>query len=84
MSHFDIEENRQRAILQDRLSGLNMDGFQQELNLSVANALGDREQVAAITKNLNYIKAAITAIQNRIDGIEPDPIVEPVTDPEAE
>jgi hypothetical protein len=84
MSHFDIDENRQKAILQDRLSGLNMDGFQQELNLSVANAIGDREQVTAITKNLTYIKTAIEAVQMRIDGIEPDPIVEPVTDPEAE
>jgi hypothetical protein len=84
MSQFNIPEDQQTEILNDRLNALNMDGFQQELNLLVASALGDSEQITGIEQNIQFISTAISAIQNRLDGIVPDPIVEPVSDPEVE
>lgn len=82
MSQFNVPAEQQENILRQRIEALNLDGFQQELNRTVAFALGETEQVDAADNTISVIATAINEFENILAGIVTDPTVEPVTDPE--
>jgi hypothetical protein len=84
MSQFNVPEEQQAQILRDRITSLNLDGFQQELNREIASRLEDDEQEIAAEQTITFISTAIQTFEIMLDKIGTDPIVEPVTDPEIE
>ena len=84
MSQFNVPEEQQAQILRDRITSLNLDGFQQELNREIASRLEDDEQEIAAEQSITFISTAIQTFEIMLDKIGQDAIVEPVTDPEIE
>jgi hypothetical protein len=82
MSQFNVPQEQQEQILQDRIVSLNLDGFQHELNREVALAVGDEEQAKAASEAIVFIQNAIASFEGILAGKLLDSIVEPVTDPE--
>ena len=82
MSQFNVSQEQQEQILQDRIVNLNLDGFQHELNREVALAVGDEEQAQAASDAIVFIQKAIASFEAILDGKLVDLIVEPVSDPE--
>ena len=56
---FNVSNEVKNQMLTDRLSSLNLEGYQNELNLKSAQALGNDEVVAQAQANIEVIKSAI-------------------------
>ena len=56
---FNVSNEVKTQMLTDRLSALNLEGYQNELNLKSAQALGNDEVVAQAQANIEVIKSAI-------------------------
>jgi hypothetical protein len=84
MTQFDVPNEQQQQILADRVRNLNLEGFQNEINLRVAQAAGEDSIIEVAEKNISDIRIAIDVLSDVLAGVEPDPISEPVTDPELE
>jgi len=84
MTQFDVPNEQQQQILADRVRNLNLEGFQNEINLRVAQAAGEESIVEVAEKNISDIRIAIDVLSDVLAGVEPDLTSEPVTDPELE
>jgi hypothetical protein len=84
MTQFDVPNEQQQQILADRVRNLNLEGFQNEINLRVAQAAGEESIVEVAEKNISDIRIAIDVLSDVLAGVEPDLTNEPVTDPELE
>jgi hypothetical protein len=82
MTQFDVPNEQRQQILAERVKNLNLEGFQNEINLRVAQAAGEDSIIEVAEKNISDIRIAIDVLSDVLAGIEPDPINEPVTDPE--
>jgi len=69
MSDFDVSNEYKLQTLQQRLEQLNVEGWHNEEAKTVANALGNTEEVARLTANIEIIKTAIVAVQAQIDNL---------------
>jgi len=67
MSEFEVSTEYKLQTLQQRLEQLNVEGWHNEEAKTVANALGNSEEVARLTANIEIIKTAIVAVQAQID-----------------
>jgi len=67
MSEFDVSTEYKLQTLQQRLEQLNVEGWHNEEAKTVANALGNSEEVERLTANIEIIKTAIIAVQAQID-----------------
>jgi hypothetical protein len=67
MSEFDVSTEYKLQTLQQRLEQLNVEGWHNEEAKTVANALGNSEEVERLTANIVVIKTAIVAVQAQID-----------------
>jgi hypothetical protein len=67
MSEFDVSNEYKLQTLQQRLEQLNVEGWHNEEAKTVANALGNSEEVERLTANIVVIKTAIVAVQAQID-----------------
>jgi hypothetical protein len=67
MSDFDVSNEYKLQTLQQRLEQLNVEGWHNEEAKTVANALGNSEEVERLTANIVVIKTAIVAVQAQID-----------------
>jgi hypothetical protein len=67
MSEFDVSTEYKLQTLQQRLEGLNVEGWHNEEAKTVATALGNTEEVERLTANIVVIKTAIVAVQAQID-----------------
>jgi len=67
MSDFDVSTEYKLQTLQQRLEQLNVEGWHNEEAKTVANALGNSEEVERLTANIEIIKTAIVAVQAQID-----------------
>jgi hypothetical protein len=82
MSQFDVPDEQRQQILAERVKNLNLEGFQNEINLRVAQAAGEDSIIEVAEKNISDIRIAIDVLSDVLAGIEPDSINEPVSDPE--
>jgi len=67
MSEFEVSNEYKLQTLQQRLEQLNVEGWHNEEAKTVANALGNSEEVERLTANIEIIKTAIIAVQAQID-----------------
>jgi len=56
---FNVSNEVKAQLLADRIQALNLEGYQNELNLKSAEALGNQEVVDQATANIAVIKSAI-------------------------
>ena len=56
---FDVTPEVKAQLLTERLQALNLEGYQNELNLKSAEALGNDEVIAQAQANIEVIKSAI-------------------------
>ena len=67
MSEFEVSTEYKLQTLQQRLEQLNVEGWHNEEAKTVANAVGNTEEVERLTTNIEIIKTAIVAVQAQID-----------------
>jgi hypothetical protein len=56
---FNVSPEVKAQLLADRIQALNLEGYQNELNLKSAQALGNDEVIAQAQANIDVIKSAI-------------------------
>lgn len=56
---FNVSPELKAELLTQRLEALNLEGYQNELNLKSAQALGNDEVIAQAQANIEVIKSAI-------------------------
>jgi hypothetical protein len=56
---FNVSPEHKAQLLQDRITALNLEGYQNELNLKSAQALGNDEVIAQAQANIDVIVSAI-------------------------
>jgi hypothetical protein len=56
---FNVSNEVKAQLLTERLQALNLEGYQNELNLKSAQALGNGEVIAQAQANIDVIKSAI-------------------------
>ena len=69
MSDFDVSNEYKLQTLNTRLEQLNVEGWHNEEAKTVANAIGNTEEVERLTANIEIIKNAITVVQAQIDDL---------------
>ena len=69
MSQFNVPTEQKTALLQERISSLNLEGYQNELNLKSAEALGNQEVIDQATANIAIIKSAIEVHEAELGNI---------------
>jgi hypothetical protein len=66
---FDISSEQKKAILENRLQSLNLDGYQYELSKKTAEALENEQGVAQATEAIANIVATIAVVQTELDAL---------------
>jgi len=56
---FNVSNEVKEQLLADRIQALNLEGYQNELNLKSAQALGNQEVIDQATANIAVIQSAI-------------------------
>jgi len=56
---FNVSNEVKAQLLTDRITSLNLEGYQNELNLKSAEALGNQEVIDQATANIAVIVSAI-------------------------
>jgi hypothetical protein len=56
---FNVSPELKAQLLTERITALNLEGYQNELNLKSAEALGNQEVVDQATTNIAVIQSAI-------------------------
>ncbi len=56
---FNVSSEVKAQLLTDRITALNLEGYQNELNLKSAEALGNQEVIDQATANIAVIVSAI-------------------------
>jgi hypothetical protein len=67
MSDFDVPNEYKLQTLTQRLEQLNVEGWSNEEARTVAEAIGNTDEVDRLTANIAIIKNAIVAVQAQID-----------------
>ena len=63
---FNVPNDLKVQLLQERLQALNLEGYQNELNLKSAEALGNQEVVDQATANIAVIASAISVHEQEL------------------
>jgi len=66
MSDFDVSNEYKLQTLNSRLEQLNVEGWHNEEAKTVNTALGNDDEVARLTANIQVIKDAIVAVKKQI------------------
>ena len=69
MSDFQVSTEYKLQTLNTRLEQLNVDGWSNEEARTVAEAIGNTEEVDRCNGNIAIIKSAIVAVQAQIDNL---------------
>jgi hypothetical protein len=67
MSEFDVSKEYKLQTLTSRLEQLNLEGWHNEEGRTVAEAIGNTEEVDRCNGNIAIIKSAIAIVQAQID-----------------
>ena len=66
---FDVTPEVKAQLLAERLQALNLEGYQNELNLKSAQALGNDEVIAQAQANIEVIKSAIEVHTQELESL---------------
>ena len=66
---FDVTPEVKAQLLTERLQALNLEGYQNELNLKSAEALGNDEVIAQAQANIEVIKSAIEVHKSELESL---------------
>ena len=66
---FDVTPEVKAQLLAERLQALNLEGYQNELNLKSAEALGNDEVIAQAQANIEVIKSAIEVHKSELESL---------------
>jgi hypothetical protein len=69
MSDFDVPNEYKLQTLTQRLEQLNVEGWSNEEARTVAEAIGNTDEVDRLTANIAIIKSAIVAVQAQLDNL---------------
>jgi hypothetical protein len=69
MSEFQVSTEYKLQTLNSRLEQLNVEGWSNEEARTVAEAIGNTDEVDRLTANIAIIKNAIVAVQAQIDNL---------------
>jgi len=69
MSEFDVSKEYKLQTLTSRLEQLNLEGWHNEEGRTVAEAIGNAEEVDRCNGNIAIIKSAIVAVQAQLDNL---------------
>jgi len=71
-----LSDDQKRAILENNIQQLAYQGYQHELNMKTAEALGSEDGVASANEYLAQTEAALLTHKEALDGLQP-PVVDP-------
>ena len=63
---FNVSPEVKAQLLTERLQALNLEGYQNELNLKSAEALGNQEVIDQATNNIQVIVSAIAVHEQEL------------------
>jgi hypothetical protein len=66
---FNVSPEVKAQLLTERIQALNLEGYQNELNLKSAKALGNQEAIDQAEANIKVIQAAIKVHTAEVDSI---------------
>ena len=66
---FNVSPEIKQQLLTERIAQLNLEGYQNELNLKSAEALGNQEVIDQATANIAIIKSAIEVHEAELGNI---------------
>jgi hypothetical protein len=66
---FNVSNEVKAQLLADRIQALNLEGYQNELNLKSAQALGNEEVIAQAQANIAVIESAITVHTAELENL---------------
>lgn len=66
---FNVSNEVKAQLLTERLQALNLEGYQNELNLKSAEALGNQEVADQATANIAVIKSAIEVHEQELASL---------------
>jgi hypothetical protein len=66
---FNVSNEVKAQLLQDRISALNLEGYQNELNLKSAEALGNQEVADQASANIAVIASAIEVHEQELASL---------------
>ena len=69
MSEFEVSNDYKLQTLTSRLEQLNVEGWHNEEAKTIADALGNLEEVDRLTANIEIIKSAIVVVQEQIANL---------------
>ena len=66
---FNVSPEVKAQLLADRIQALNLEGYQNELNLKSAQALGNEEVIAQAQANIDIIASAIEVHEQELASL---------------
>jgi len=66
---FNVSNEVKAQLLTERIHALNLEGYQNELNLKSAEAIGNAEVVAQAQANIDVIKSAIAVHEQELSDL---------------
>ena len=66
---FNVSPEHKAELLSQRIQALNLEGYQNELNLKSAEALGNQEVVDQATANIAVIVSAIAVHKAELENL---------------
>ena len=66
---FNVSPEVKAQLLSERIEALNLEGYQNELNLKSAQALGNQEVVSQAQANIDVIVSAIAVHQAELENL---------------
>jgi len=66
---FNVSPEVKAQLLTERLQALNLEGYQNELNLKSAQALGNEEVIAQAQANIDVIVSAIEVHTQELESL---------------
>ena len=66
---FNVSNEVKAQLLADRIQALNLEGYQNELNLKSAEALGNQEVIDQAIANIAVIKSAIEVHEQELASL---------------
>ena len=66
---FNVSPEVKAQLLTERITALNLEGYQNELNLKSAQALGNEEVIAQAQANIDVIVSAIEVHTQELESL---------------
>jgi hypothetical protein len=66
---FNVSPEVKAQLLTERITALNLEGYQNELNLKSAEALGNEEVIAQAQANIEVIESAIAVHEAELEAL---------------